>query len=169
VQNFAEQQTRGEVTMKLNLKRIFSTVFIVAAIAAVPLPTLAATNGVRGDRVVQTALSYLGRPYIFGATGPRAFDCSGFTRFVIAKATGIRMPRTALAQSRVGRRISKSTLQKGDLVFFKNTYKAGVSHVGIALGNGRMVHAWTKGGVKIDSLNTRYFVAKYHSSRTVLR
>lgn len=155
--------------MKLNFKRMISAIFLVAVIAAVPLPAFAASNGVRGDRVVRTALSYLGRPYVFGATGPRAFDCSGFTRYVMYKSTGIRLPRTAAAQSRVGRQISKSSLQRGDLVFFKNTYKPGVSHVGIAMGNGRMVHAWTKGGVKIDSLNTRYFVAKYHSSRTVLR
>lgn len=156
--------------MKLNLKRLISAVFIAAVIAAVPLPTLAATsNGTRGDRVVQTALSYLGRPYVFGATGPRYFDCSGFSRYVMYRATGIRLPRTAYSQSRVGRLISKATLQKGDLVFFKNTYKAGVSHVGIALGNNRMVHAWPNGGVRIDSLSRSYLVAKYHSSRTVLR
>lgn len=156
--------------MKLNLKRFFASVFIVAVIAAVPLPAFAAaSNGVRGDRVVRTALSYLGRPYVFGSNGPRTFDCSSFTRWVMNKATGIRLPRTAASQSRVGRQISRSSLQKGDLVFFKNTYKYGVSHVGIAMGNGRMVHAWPKGGVKIDSLSQRYFVAKYHSSRTVLR
>lgn len=156
--------------MKLNLKRFLSTVFLVAVIAAIPLPAFAATtNGVRGDRVVKTALSYLGRPYVFGSTGPRTFDCSGFTRFVMAKSVGISLPRTAAAQSRVGRLISKASLQKGDLVLFKNTYKAGVSHVGIALGNGRMVHAWPSSGVKIDRLSQSYFVAKYHSSRTVLR
>ena len=156
--------------MKLNLKRFLSTVFLVAVIAAIPLPAFAATtNGVRGDRVVKTALSYLGRPYVFGSNGPRTFDCSSFVRYVMYKSTGIRLPRTAAAQSTVGRRITKATLQKGDIVFFKNTYKAGVSHVGIAMGNGRMVHAWPKGGVKIDNLSQRYFVAKYHSSRTVLR
>lgn len=156
--------------MKLSIKRFISLVVLVAAIAAVPLPALAATNnGARGDRVVQTALSYLGRPYVFGATGPSAFDCSGFVRYVMYKAVGIRMPRTAAAQSTAGRLISKSALQKGDLIFFKNTYKYGVSHVGIALGNGRMVHAWPRGGVRIDSLNQSYFIAKYHSSRTVLR
>ena len=156
--------------MKLNLKRLFASVFIVAVIAAVPLPAFAATsNGVRGDRVIQTALNYLGRPYVFGSNGPRTFDCSSFVRYVMYKATGIRMPRTAAAQSRVGRQISRAALQKGDIVFFKNTYKYGVSHVGIAGGNGYMIHAWPKGGVKIDSLNQRYFIAKYHSSRTVLR
>ena len=155
--------------MKLNFKRFISVVFIVAVVAAIPLPAFAATNGVRGDRVVRTALSYLGRPYVFGSNGPRTFDCSSFVRYVMYRATGIRMPRTAAAQSRVGRRISRSSLQRGDVVFFKNTYKYGVSHVGIAIGNGRMVHAWPKGGVKVDSLNERYFIAKYHSSRTVLR
>lgn len=155
--------------MKL-IKKTIAAILLAASVAALPLPAMAATsNGVRGDRVVRTALSYLGRPYVFGATGPRAFDCSGFTRYVMYKAVGIRLPRTAYSQSLVGRRITKAALQKGDLVFFKNTYKPGVSHVGIALGDGRMVHAWTKGGVKIDRLSQNYFVAKYHSSRTVLR
>ncbi|MBT9155330.1 MAG: Gamma-DL-glutamyl hydrolase [Firmicutes bacterium] len=152
------------------MKKIVATLVLVASVAVIPLPAMAATsNGARGARVVRLALSYLGRPYVFGATGPRAFDCSGFTRYVMARAVSIRLPRTAASQSRVGRRISRATLQQGDLVFFQNTYKRGVSHVGIALGNGRMVHAWTRGGVRINRLSERYFVAKYHSSRTMLR
>ena len=150
-------------------KSIIVLLLIAMVIVAIPTSVAAASNGVRGQRVIQTALSYLGRPYVFGATGPRAFDCSGFTRFVLYKATGIRMPRTAASQSRVGTRISTSQLQPGDLIFFKNTYKAGVSHVGFWMGNNRMVHAWPKGGVKVDNLQQRYFIAKYHSSRTVLR
>ncbi len=149
-------------------KSIVFLLLMTMLIVAVPAQA-AANNGARGQRVIQTALSYLGRPYVFGATGPRAFDCSGFTRFVLYKATGIRMPRTAASQSRVGKRISTSQLQPGDLIFFQNTYKAGVSHVGFWMGNNRMVHAWPKGGVKVDNLQQRYFIAKYHSSRTVLR
>jgi len=155
--------------MKLNWQKALAILTLALTVALVPLPALASANGERGARVVRVALSYLGRPYVFGATGPRAFDCSGFTRYVMNRAVGIRLPRTAASQSRVGRRIARTNLQQGDLVFFENTYKPGVSHVGIALGSGRMVHAWTRGGVRIDRLSIPYFVAKYHSSRTVLR
>ncbi|MBS3937046.1 MAG: C40 family peptidase [Peptococcaceae bacterium] len=155
--------------MKLNWQKAMAILALALTVALVPLPAIASANGARGARVVSVALSYLGRPYVFGATGPRTFDCSGFTRYVMNRAVGIRLPRTAASQSRVGRRIDRTTLQQGDLVFFQNTYKPGVSHVGIALGNGRMVHAWTRGGVRIDRLSQAYFVAKYHSSRTVLR
>ena len=164
-----QQKSRGEVILKLNWQKTTAILALALTVALVPLPGLARANGARGERVVRTALSYLGRPYIFGATGPSAFDCSGFTRFVMNRAIGIRLPRTAASQSRVGRAIARTNLQPGDLVFFQNTYKPGVSHVGIALGDGRMVHAWTRGGVRIDRLSQRYFVAKYHSSRTLLR
>jgi peptidoglycan endopeptidase LytE len=149
----------------------FAIIMMIAilTVVALPLPAAAATNGARGQRVIRTALSYLGRPYVFGTAGPRAFDCSGFTRFVLRKAVGISLPHSAAAQSRFGTRIAAAQRQPGDLIFFKNTYKAGVSHVGFWMGNNRMVHAWPRGGVRVDNLNTSYFRAKYHSSRTVLR
>lgn len=156
--------------MKNRILSRISAVMLLILLVTAALPAAAATtNGTRGDRVVQVALQYLGRPYVFGARGPSYFDCSGFTRFVYQRVTGKTLPHSAAAQTYYGRQISKSTLQKGDLIFFKNTYKAGVSHVGIYYGNGRMIHAWPTGGVRIDSLSKSYFISKYHSSRTYLR
>ncbi len=152
------------------MKRIVATLVLVASVAVIPLPAMAATsNGARGTRVVRLALSYLGRPYVFGATGPRSFDCSGFTRYVMARAVGIRLPRTSRSQATVGRRIARAALQPGDLVFFENTWRRGVSHVGIAMGDGRMVHAFPRRGVTIDRLSHSYLASRYYSSRTVLR
>lgn len=155
--------------MTLRLKRLVTVMLVTLSLVSLAMPAAAATNGARGDRVIRTALTYIGTPYKFGANGPTAFDCSSFVRHVLYKSVGIRMPRTARAQVAVGRRIAKSQLQPGDLVFFQNTYRAGVSHVGFAMGNNRMLHAWPRGGVRIDNLSQRYFVQKYHSSRTVLR
>lgn len=99
----------------------------------------ARTASAPNDRVA-AALSYayakLGSPYVWGAAGPDAFDCSGLVQAAYRSA-GISLPRTTYAQIDAGRRVSRSELQPGDLVFFYS----GVSHVGIYVGNGQMIHA----------------------------
>ncbi|MET9734717.1 NlpC/P60 family protein [Streptomyces sp. NPDC006458] len=90
----------------------------------------------RASAAVSYAYSKLGSPYVWGATGPNAFDCSGLV-LAAYRSAGIELPRTTYAQIGAGRRVSRSELQPGDLVFF---YSA-VSHVGIYVGNGQMIHA----------------------------
>ncbi len=80
--------------------------------------------------------SKLGSPYVWGATGPDAFDCSGLVQAAYRSA-GVSLPRTTYAQIAAGRRIERSQLLPGDLVFFYS----GISHVGVYVGNGRMIHA----------------------------
>ena len=118
-----------------------------AVAAAAPA---AAANGA-AQKAVDTALAQVGDPYSWGATGPNAFDCSGLTSFSY-KAAGITIPRTSKAQSTFGTPVSKANLQPGDLVFFYSP----VSHVGMYIGNGQMVHAPSSGSsvkvVKVDSM-----------------
>ena len=90
----------------------------------------------RAAAAVSYAYSKLGSPYVWGATGPNAFDCSGLVQAAYHSA-GISVPRTTYAQIDAGRRVSRSELAPGDLVFFYS----GISHVGIYIGNGRMIHA----------------------------
>ncbi|MEW2167532.1 NlpC/P60 family protein [Streptomyces sp. NPDC007084] len=90
----------------------------------------------RAAAAVSFAYSKLGSPYVWGATGPNAFDCSGLTQAAYRSA-GVSLPRTTYAQINAGRRVSRSELQPGDLVFFYS----GISHVGIYVGNGQMIHA----------------------------
>ncbi|WP_338896481.1 NlpC/P60 family protein [Streptomyces sp. TG1A-60] len=90
----------------------------------------------RAAAAVSFAYSKLGSPYVWGATGPNAFDCSGLTQAAYRSA-GVSLPRTTYAQINAGRRVSRSELRTGDLVFFYS----GISHVGIYVGNGQMVHA----------------------------
>ena len=101
--------------------------------------------------VVSIALSLLGRPYRWGASGPYAFDCSGFTMYVYARI-GISLPHSSSAQYGCGDRVSYDELQPGDLVFFAR--RGGrISHVGIYIGNGMFVHAPQTGDVvKVSSL-----------------
>jgi cell wall-associated NlpC family hydrolase len=89
---------------------------------------------------VDTALAQLGDPYVWAAGGPNAFDCSGLTQYAYA-AAGVRLPHSSRAQSTMGTAVSRSDLQPGDLVFFRSP----VSHVGMYIGGGRMVHAATFG------------------------
>ncbi|MEU0245780.1 NlpC/P60 family protein [Streptomyces sp. NPDC006235] len=90
----------------------------------------------RAAAAVSYAYQKLGSPYVWGATGPNAFDCSGLVQAAYRSA-GVALPRTTYSQIDAGRRVSRSELLPGDLVFFY----AGISHVGIYVGNGRMIHA----------------------------
>lgn len=127
-----------------------------------------APNSAQADRLIAYAKTLLGTPYKFGANGPNYFDCSSFTQTVFRKF-GLSIPRTSLSQSKVGTYVSQANLQKGDLIFFQNTYKAGVSHVGIYIGDGKFIHAWPRGGVKISRLSERYFVEKWWGAKRVIK
>ena len=108
------------------------------AVAAAPAaaPTRAA------QIAVNTALAQQGKPYVWAAAGPNSYDCSGLTKFAFA-AAGISLPHSSSMQSTMGTPVAYSDLQPGDLVFFYTP----VSHVGMYIGNGQMVHAGTEGDV----------------------
>jgi len=104
--------------------------------------------------IVSIALKYLGRPYVWAASGPRSFDCSGFTRFVYAQV-GVSLPHSSRMQINYGARVSRANLKPGDLLFFYSP----IHHVAIYLGNGKMVHAPHTGDVvSIDPVYWQYFV-----------
>ncbi|MCB5181687.1 C40 family peptidase [Streptomyces antimicrobicus] len=95
-----------------------------------------AADGSRAARAVAFAYGAMGKPYVWGATGPGAFDCSGLTQ-AAWRSAGVSLPRTTYTQINAGRRVAKSQLAPGDLVFFYS----GVTHVGLYVGNGQMIHA----------------------------
>jgi cell wall-associated NlpC family hydrolase len=112
-----------------------------------------------GQAIVDTAMKYLGVPYVWGGTSPSGFDCSGLVQYV-CKKNGISVPRVAASQRNVGKSVSRQNLQPGDLVFFSSGGR--VSHVGIYVGNGNMIHAPQTGDVvKISSIETSYRVSHY--------
>lgn len=122
------------------------------------------SSGGGSQKLVELAKSKLGCKYVWGATGPNTFDCSGLTSWCY-KQIGISIPRTSLEQSRSGKSVSKSDLQAGDLVFFKTT-SAPVGHVGMYVGNGQFIHAPNKSKpVKYDSLSSSYYSSRYVCAR----
>ena len=114
------------------------------------------------------ALSYRGMPYVFGSASPsRGFDCSGLIYYLLRKR-GYNPPRTAAGYRNYGTAVARKDLKVGDLLLFANTYKRGISHIGIYIGNNNFVHAAsTRQGVRTDSLATAYFAKKYYSARRV--
>ncbi|HEX9093153.1 MAG TPA: NlpC/P60 family protein [Coriobacteriia bacterium] len=109
------------------------------------------TRAPRGQ-VVDIAKRYIGRPYLWAASGPGSFDCSGFTMFVYAQV-GVSLPHSSRAQIHVGERVSRANLQPGDLVFFGSP----IHHVGIYVGGGMMIHSPRTGDhVKIAPLHSNY-------------
>jgi cell wall-associated NlpC family hydrolase len=118
--------------------------------AAVPT-TVAAPSGAAGV-AVNTALAQVGDPYVWGAGGPDAFDCSGLTQYAYS-AAGIALPHSSSMQSQMGTPVSVGQLQPGDLLF----YYSPTSHVAMYIGNGQMVHASTSGSpvkvVAFDSMS----------------
>lgn len=124
------------------------------------------TSSIR-HKIVADAKKYLGTPYVWGGSTPKGFDCSGFVQYVM-KQNGISLPRTTTEQYKVGTYVAKSDLQPGDLVFLQNTYRAGISHVGIYIGDGKMIHASSSKGVVSSSLSTSYYTQHYYGARRVV-
>lgn len=105
-----------------------------------------------GKAIVDYAYGFIGTKYVYGATGPNAFDCSGFTSYVYRNAAGIEITRTTYSQIGVGTAVSYDELQVGDLVF---TY--GGDHVGIYVGGGQYIHAPQPGdSVKVSPITSFY-------------
>jgi cell wall-associated NlpC family hydrolase len=151
-----------------HIRRLLSLLAVMAAVAFAlvkPLPGRAAAAARKapptrspqsrdtfGVRIVAYAKRFRGIRYEYGGTSPRSgFDCSGFVRFVYAHF-GITLPHSSYADFDQGRRVSRSSLRPGDLVFFDS-----VGHVGIYVGNGRFIHAPHSGTrVRIEQLGGWY-------------
>jgi cell wall-associated NlpC family hydrolase len=101
-----------------------------------PRGDLSTAPNSRAAAAISFAHKALGSPYVWGASGPDAFDCSGLTQAAY-RAAGVSLPRTTYAQIDAGQRVPRSQLQPGDLVFFYS----GISHVGLYIGDGMMIHA----------------------------
>jgi cell wall-associated NlpC family hydrolase len=136
-------------------------VAVTAPVAPVaPAAPVAAASGAAGV-AVSTALAQVGDPYVWGAGGPDAFDCSGLMQYAYS-AAGISLPHSSSMQSQMGASVSASALQPGDLLFFYSP----VSHVGMYIGNGQMVHASTSGSpVKVVAID--YMMDNFSGARRV--
>ncbi|MER5888399.1 NlpC/P60 family protein [Streptomyces sp. NPDC001941] len=106
--------------------------------------------GTKAEKALAFARAQIGKPYVWGATGPGSYDCSGLTQ-AAWRAAGVDLPRTTWDQVEVGTRVATADLRPGDLVFFYDD----ISHVGLYIGGGRMIHAPKPGAyVREESIYT---------------
>jgi hypothetical protein len=149
----------------MNKKLLIALLSVVMLITL--LPNGQAHASTTADRIESHARDQLGVRYVWGGTTPSGFDCSGFMRYVFNKE-GISLPRTTREQATVGKTVSKSNLEKGDLVFF-NTSGSGISHAGIYIGNNNFIHSSSSRGVSIASVNDpHYWGSRYVTAKRVI-
>jgi cell wall-associated NlpC family hydrolase len=117
----------------------------------------------RADRarssLVRVGLNQRGKQYVYGANGPRVFDCSGFTQYVYRQATGRYLPHHSSAQMHRARRVGLGSLKPGDLMFYG---PGGSQHVAMYIGKGKMIHATNpRSDVRIDSIHNGYWRGRF--------
>ncbi|MBP1907010.1 cell wall-associated NlpC family hydrolase [Paenibacillus turicensis] len=163
----------------------FSTLLATGASAAEVSPTPSNINAnittditaditasSKASQIISYGKKFMGTPYQFGASTSttRVFDCSSFTKYIFQKY-GITLPRTSVAQSKVGKAVSKANLQVGDLLFFSSGSRANgknVTHVGVYAGNGKVLHTYGSPGVTLSDLNSGNWKKTYLKARRVL-
>ena len=123
----------------------------------------------KASNIIKTGKQYIGVRYQFGATAGRtnAFDCSSFTQYVFKK-NGISIPRSSKQQAKIGTRVAKSQLKKGDLVFSDTNRDGVINHVSIYMGNGYILHTYKVGvGVTISKFAGSTWDKTYITARRV--
>ena len=129
------------------------------------------SSKVVGEDIVAYAKKYIGTKYVLGGTSPaKGFDCSGFTQYVY-KYFGFTISRTSKAQAKNGKEVAKSDLQLGDLIIFKNQALTAIGHVGIYVGNNKIIHASEPGvGVVITDMDARgyNYNKRYVTARRII-
>ena len=140
---------------------------LVSAVAVAFLWASPPEDEVRA-RIVKTAQTYLGVPYVYGAESPEAFDCSGFVQYVYSHAADLELPRNSKGMWAAGNPIEKSAVRPGDIFVFDTVGSGGPSHVAIFLGEDKMIHAISEGpktGVVISPIADRYFAPRMIGAR----
>lgn len=130
--------------------------------APVPLPA-------RLQNLLMHAISMIGVKYNFGGNSAQTgFDCSGFVQHVFAESAALELPRSSYAMGKLGVNVESENLQPGDLVFYRTLHRA-FSHVGIYLGEGRFVHAPSRGkSVEIVNMADSYWKKRFNGARRLM-
>lgn len=118
-------------------------------------------NGNEDPRLIAEVSSWLGTPHRYAGTTRQGADCSGFVMEVFRTVYRINLPRSSAEMAKSARRIGKSQLREGDLVFFRTSGGRRISHVGIYLSNNKFIHVSSSRGVMVSDLDEPYFTRTY--------
>jgi cell wall-associated NlpC family hydrolase len=132
-----------------------------ALVGVLSSTSVASAISTPGSQVADLAQQYVGSRYVWGGSSPAGFDCTGFVMFVFGQFS-VSLPHNEAGQLGSGAAIGPNDLQPGDVVVFANTYRRGLSHVGIYLGDGKFVHAVNESvGVMVSSLWDDYWGPRF--------
>ncbi len=123
-------------------------------------------SGKENPSLIREVARWTGTPYRYGGTTPAGADCSGFVWKVYRDVFDIELERTTRSMAKETRRVGRSRLQEGDLVFFRTKGRK-ISHVGIYLGNNHFIHASSSRGVIVSNLDEAYYSQRFHKGGRV--
>jgi len=168
--NYKKLYSHDKKKLSLGYKGIIPILREKAAIAKPPtfsIKEIRKLVGTKGAFIMRAAEPFLGAPYRFGGDAPSGVDCSGFTKAVF-KRLGREIPRNSQAQAACGIEVARDFLLPGDLVFFSSNPHRGINHVGIFLGQDRIIHSSSRtGGVAVQVLGQAPYSAWYVTARRV--
>ncbi|HEY2491669.1 MAG TPA: C40 family peptidase [Paenibacillus sp.] len=150
-----------------------SSMLVVGAEVTQAATTQAASvSTTKANNIINYGKTFMGKPYKFGASTSttRNFDCSSLMKRIYGNY-GVTLPRSSVQQSKVGYAVSKANLKAGDLVFFSSGSRANgknVTHVGIYMGSGKMLHTYGSPGVTVSDINKGNWKKTYLKARRVL-
>lgn len=150
-------------------RKMWVTVLAVVMAGLMMLPGTGAAESTIEGRLIEAGMRYLGTPYQWGADPNQTgtFDCSSYT-LTVFREVGILLPRTSLQQSKVGKEIALASATVGDLLFFQTDTPGIVGHVGIYMGDSKMLNATVSKGVRVVDISTAYWMDRYILSRRVI-
>jgi lipoprotein Spr len=154
------------VTLSVSLFASINFIAAPQAAHAASSNTASTSVSTKTDSIISLGKRYLGVSYKFGSRKgtTRTFDCSSFTQYVYGQY-GITLPRSSKEQSQVGTYVPRNQLKPGDLVFFYSP----IHHVGIYIGNGKVMHTYGSPGVTITDMNSGWWSTHYKTARRVIK
>ena len=174
------REGEGKTGRSAEWRGVVLTFLIAAFVGSLALPALAAEPApepeasscpaedvIAKPNPVDVALKYMGVKYRFGGNSFKGIDCSGLVRLVF-RELGVVIPQQSTNQFKEGEEVAREHLLPGDLIFFKNTYRKGISHVAIYVGGSRFIHA-SRSGVAIASLSNQYYSNRFAGARRVVK
>ena len=144
--------------------RLYFGIVLFALCAAVSAESKTKAAQAKREALIAEAKKYIGSPYAAGGVGPESFDCSGFIYFIARKSVKVQLPRSSHAIYRFVEHISDDEIEAGDLLFFSASSSGRMTHVGLYIGEGKMIHAASDGpktGVIVSSLDEHYWKTYY--------